>query len=181
MAQRSTVIFGDQIDITAAGRGLTKDANDDFEVLLDDVTLEHVNITGIGDTIQIKDDGVTTSKILDENVTEPKLDILNAPADGYVLAWNNTSMRMEWVDVDVNSVQESDLIYNEVPAGAVDSVNTTYTLAGTPTADSKVRVYLNGSRQRQGGGFDYTISGSTITFAKAPRTGSDILADYLIA
>jgi len=170
MAQRSTVIFGDQIDVSTAGLGLIKDANDNFEVLVDDSTLEIVNISGLGDALQIKDGGVT----------EPKLDILNAPTDTYVLSWNNTSMQMEWVDVDANGVQNGDLIYNEIPTGTINSINAVFTLANTPFANDKVRIYLNGMRQKEGGGFDYTISGVTITFNKAPNTGSDILVDYLI-
>lgn len=56
----------------------------------------------------------------------------------------------------------------EAPAGTVDGVNVTFTLAHTPVADASVNLSLDGVTQRQGGGLDYTISGATITFATPP-------------
>lgn len=56
----------------------------------------------------------------------------------------------------------------EAPAGLVNGVNVTYTLSQTPTADACVNLSLDGVTQRQGGGLEYTISGSTITMAIAP-------------
>lgn len=170
MAERPTRIFGDQIDVSAAGLGLGKDSNDDFEVLVDDSTLEIVTITGIGDALQVKDGGIT----------EPKLDALNAPTDGYVLSWNDGSSQFEWVEVDVtDAVLEADVVVGEVPTGDIDTLNTTYTVANTPVTGT-VAVYLNGLRQKEGVSDDYTISGTTITFDKAPRTNSILQVDYII-
>lgn len=70
----------------------------------------------------------------------------------------------------------SNFIFNEVPSGSVNSSNTSFTLANTPTANT-VRVHLNGIRQKNT--VDYTISGATITFVSAPTTGNLILIDYL--
>lgn len=69
------------------------------------------------------------------------------------------------------------LVTGEVPSGDLDGVDTTYTLANTPIAGS-VALWLNGMRLYVGAGNDYTISGSTITFADAPVSGDIILADY---
>ena len=69
-------------------------------------------------------------------------------------------------------------IYNEVPSGDINSVNKVFTLAHIPEGVS-VELHLNGMLQRPGASYDYTISGATITFSKAPRTGSEILAHYL--
>lgn len=63
----------------------------------------------------------------------------------------------------------------EVPSGAINGSNVTFTLANTPTAGS-VKVYLNGIRLKATS--DYTISGATITMTYAPDTGSTLLADY---
>lgn len=68
---------------------------------------------------------------------------------------------------------------NEVPAGTVDGVNATFTLAATPTAGTQ-HLYKNGIRQNPGAGNDYTISTATITFlaGNIPQTGDALLADY---
>ena len=89
MAQRATVIFGDQIDISAAGLGLAKDGSDNFEVLVDDDSIEIAAISGIGNALRLKDDGVK----------ENHLDISNAPTDGYILTWNDGLQQFTWVDV----------------------------------------------------------------------------------
>lgn len=67
-------------------------------------------------------------------------------------------------------------VFDETPTGAIDGVNTTYALFTIPSADSTVRLYLNGQLQEQG--VDYTISGINITFATAPLSGSILLAYY---
>ncbi len=65
----------------------------------------------------------------------------------------------------------------ETPAGAIDNVNVTYTIAFTPYTGS-VHLWLNGILQRTGALNDYTISGTTITFNVAPSTNSTIVASY---
>jgi hypothetical protein len=75
-------------------------------------------------------------------------------------------------------ILESELIANEVPTGDVNSINTTYVISQTPVVGT-VQVYLNGSLMAPGSGADYIISGTTITFAKAPHTGSNVLVSYI--
>lgn len=53
-------------------------------------------------------------------------------------------------------------VFNETPTGAVNGVNTTYTLANTPVAGT-VMVFINGQLQEAGAGNDYTITGTGIT------------------
>lgn len=79
--------------------------------------------------------------------------------------------------VDTHSLTTSNFIENEVPSGAIDGTNMTFTLANTPVAGS-VQLYLNGLRQKSGAGNDYTISGATITYLAAPKTGDMLTADY---
>lgn len=69
-------------------------------------------------------------------------------------------------------------IFNEIPTGTINSINSDFTLANTPVLGT-VRVFLNGSLQLEGSSLDYTISGGTITFAKAPRTNSELLVSYI--
>lgn len=65
----------------------------------------------------------------------------------------------------------------EIPAGAIDDLNTTYLIAFTPYAGS-VHLWLNGVLQREGALNDYTIAGDTITFNVAPSTNSTLVASY---
>lgn len=69
----------------------------------------------------------------------------------------------------------SSLITNETPSGAINGTNTSFTLANTPVAGS-VEVFLNGLLQTVGD--DYTISGSTITYATAPIAGDVLRVQY---
>jgi hypothetical protein len=61
------------------------------------------------------------------------------------------------------------------PTGAVNGINTIFTLPTTP--GPVVLVYRNGLLQK-GGGVDYTLAATTITFVSAPLTGDLILAVY---
>jgi hypothetical protein len=59
----------------------------------------------------------------------------------------------------------------QVPSGTINGTNTVFTISGgTPVL---AMVFLNGIYQTPGG-FDYTLSGSTITFNTAPSVGSHI-------
>ena len=80
----------------------------------------------------------------------------------------------------IGSTLETDkFVRNEVPSGTINSINTGFTLANTPVAGT-VQVFLNGLLQAPGSGLDYIISGTAITFTKAPHTGSDLYAHYII-
>jgi hypothetical protein len=68
---------------------------------------------------------------------------------------------------------------NENPSGTVNGANTTFTLANTPIAGTLV-LYQNGQRLRYGSGYDYTLSGTTITMNFPPQS-SPSPADYLQA
>lgn len=69
----------------------------------------------------------------------------------------------------------------ETPSGVINGSNTVFTLAFTPSPTNSVQLYLNGLRMDQG--LDYTLSGSTVTFASAsaPQTGDVLLASYRYA
>ncbi len=66
----------------------------------------------------------------------------------------------------------------ETPAGSINGVNTTFTLANTPSSPGSVHLYLNGLRMSPG--VDFTISGNTITFlaGSTPQTGDVLVASY---
>jgi hypothetical protein len=66
----------------------------------------------------------------------------------------------------------------ETPGGIVDGSNNTFTLANAPTALS---LYRNGLYM-SGNGFDYSFTGSTITFpaGAVPQPGDTLIANYRI-
>lgn len=68
--------------------------------------------------------------------------------------------------------------FMETPTGAIDGVNTTYTLANTPDPSVALMLFLNGLLQSEGGSNDFTISGDTITMNAAPVAGDTITATY---
>jgi hypothetical protein len=112
--------------------------------------------------------------------------------DNTALYKNSADSRIHWRDsggVDRvlaytseigNTVLVSEFITKEIPTGAVDGVNTAFTLANTAEAGTE-QVYLNGLLQSPGATEDYTIAGATITFASAPVAGDKIRVSYIKA
>jgi len=68
-------------------------------------------------------------------------------------------------------------IFSETPTGAVNGVNTAFTLANLPVAGT-VMVYINGQLQEAGAGNDYTITGTSITTLYVLIAGDKIRAFY---
>lgn len=71
----------------------------------------------------------------------------------------------------------SKLVTREVPTGAMNGTNVTFTLANTPVVGTE-EVLLNGLAQQAGAGNDYTISGVTITYLQAPLATDKLLVSY---
>jgi hypothetical protein len=74
-------------------------------------------------------------------------------------------------------LSQSNFVAKEVPSGAINGSNTSYTLANTPIAGSE-HVYINGVLAESGAGNDYTISGATITMLYALATGEKLRVTY---
>jgi len=92
-----------------------------------------------------------------------------------VLKGNGTAISAAVASTDY--MAPSSFVVRETPSGAVNSSNTTYTLASTPLAGTE-QVFLNGILQEPGAGNDYTISGGTITYLTAPVTGDRLRVSY---
>ena len=148
------------LDPSTAGDGLAYAAGV-LSVNVDDSTIETNT-----DTLRVKDEGIT----------EAKLNVANAPTDGYYLQYT-TASGMQWTDVAVEGVSESD-IQMEDESSSCDGVTTVFTLSNTPVANS-VQVFLNGLLQQNGGGKDYTQSGTSITFTVAPITNDILVIHYV--
>lgn len=150
------------------------DASTDGYILIGDGT--DVKSVAVSGDITITNAGVTT--IGAEKVVESMLDIDNAPTDGYFLKWS-TANGMEWADVDVSAVSDSDIKYEDESAN-VDGSTTNFSLGSTPVTNS-VQVYLNGLLQQVGSGKDYELSGTTVAFSTAPEIGDLLLIHYITA
>ena len=77
---------------------------------------------------------------------------------------------------DIETMIGGTKVDEEVPAGIINGVNTTFTLAHTPIAGT-LHLFKSGLRL-YGSGNDYTLVGDTTTMTFAPRVGSILLADY---
>ena len=73
----------------------------------------------------------------------------------------------------------SSTAWNEVPGGAVNGSNPTFTLAHAPQAGA-LMLFKNGMLQRVGSGNDYTIASLTITFetGNIPQADDVLLSTY---
>jgi len=81
-------------------------------------------------------------------------------------------------DAITDNITESDIQVEDESANC-DDVEVDFEISNTPIANS-VQVYLNGLLQQEGSGKDYTISGTTITFAVAPAAGDILIIHYII-
>jgi hypothetical protein len=69
-------------------------------------------------------------------------------------------------------------IFNEIPAGIINEVNTTFTINYSPVGNS-LQLYSNGLYMSPGG-IDYSLSGNSITFVSAPFSGTRLTCNYVI-
>jgi hypothetical protein len=69
----------------------------------------------------------------------------------------------------------------ETPAGAINGLNAVFTLVSAPSPASSLELYRNGVLQKVG--LDYTLAGSTITFATASVPGVEdvLISSYRLA
>lgn len=83
-----------------------------------------------------------------------------------------------WMQIPTSAgLSHSNFADKEIPSGAINGVNTTYTLANTPVSGSEY-VFVNGLLMESGAGNDYTISGATITMLAALATGEKLRVSY---
>ena len=72
------------------------------------------------------------------------------------------------------------LVWNEIPTGAINGINDTFTLADTPDPAGSLMLFKNGLLMMQGGGGDYGLSTATVVFvaSQIPSTGDVLVATY---
>jgi hypothetical protein len=82
------------------------------------------------------------------------------------------------ISIATTALAATNFVTREVPTGAVNGTNPTFTIAATPTVGTE-EVFVNGILQN-GGSNDYAISGATITFQTGaiPQNGDVVLVNY---
>lgn len=91
------------------------------------------------------------------------------PTDGQMMRYNVSTQQWERVT----------LVDMETPEGVIDGANAAFTLANAPAPSNGLMIFRNGLVQKPGG-FDYTLTGNTITFVEAaiPQPGDTLLVWY---
>jgi hypothetical protein len=120
-------------------------------------------------------------EILDEGIqVSPDVSSINFVGD----AVEATAVGSD-ITVTVSGVAGSNRIFNEVPSGAIDGINTAYTTASNFVPGTE-ELYLNGVHLREGVGCDFTRSESggvgtgfdTVTLAVIPIVGDQLWIHY---
>lgn len=89
--------------------------------------------------------------------------------------WLGSTVTVDYV-IQSTATVPGEVILRETPSGNIDGINKTFVLANDPHGTEL--LYLNGLLQEPGAGNDYTISGTTITLAVAPKVGGRLKANY---
>lgn len=178
--KRIKLYFGDDLIVDPGINNLTLTWSMDCQVI-------RVNGTTLKSNCQVVTIGSGQTHTVLDDITETLSGAVviqltgEAVADNDIIKESATVIRMEGGGtgggVGGGDLSITDLVAGETPSGTVNSSNVTFTLANTPVAF--IHVYLDGLLQEPGGGNDYTISGTTITFVSAPLTGSKVRVSYV--
>lgn len=161
--------------------------NDSIDKRLDEVDFKVANIKPVkGDRGDPGISGPTSSKeemnIALKPIIEPIIEDFKKTMEERI---SNIS-RGRWLGSGQSTIVPRPMISistDTTPAisGAINGSNTAYVLPKAPVKRSgepfAVKVYLNGTRQREGSSNDYTVVGKTFTMASAPLTGDIIVCD----
>ncbi len=104
---------------------------------------------------------IATENIADGAVTEPKLDVLNIPTDNYVLSWDATQGKFEWVASSAGGISKFARSATIVVAAndSADKENADYVVPdGSTSAQTTINAALNALPT--GGGVVYLAEGT---------------------
>jgi hypothetical protein len=109
---------------------------------------------------------------------------LNSMVGGLSTNVTNLTNLVNGLNATVNTLSAAGtnavFVDGEVPSGAINGVNSAFSLANPPAPASSLSLFRNGVSQTPGG--DFALSGSAITFAAGslPKTGDTLFAYYRI-
>jgi hypothetical protein len=151
-------------DITA-GAGLLRTGQ-----VIDVVTADN-SMTINADSLQVKLDAARAVTVAAGGIG------VNIDAATMAITTNQVGVKAGVYQAAGTYLGPTNIVTRETPTGTVNGVNTTFTLAATPTAGTE-EVFLNGILQEPGAGNDYNIATSTITMLAAPLTGDRLKVNY---
>jgi len=144
---------------------------------------------------------ITTGPISESQVTGLLADLAARPLEGAAFTPGRAAIINSLGSIDGASGNPSDCLHvdgssgacgsaggsstafldGDSPAGIVDGSNATFALSQTPSPGTSLALYRNGILQKAIQ--DYTLSGSSVTFAAAnvPQAGDTLLASYRLA
>lgn len=132
----------------------------DFSSPSEDTFVEIIRVTSkAGDVLTIARAQEDT-QAMDHNITGKEYQMILAP----------TKKTIEDIKNKLHN-----FVFNEVPGGVIDGMNTAFTLANIPTVGT-VMLFMNGALQAIGN--DYNLSGKDINFTSPVIEGSILLAFY---
>lgn len=108
------------------------------------------------------------------------LDELTSAEEAVVQAASSlsgNSYKLLRVNSAETAVEWATLVTDETPTGTINGSNAAFTLANAPAPASSLKVYSNGIRLRTT--TDFSVSGTTLTMVKAPRTGAILRGEYV--
>ena len=76
------------------------------------------------------------------------------------------------------SAGAAQITWNEMLTPGADGTLNAFSLSQVPTPTSALMLFVNGQFQTQGSDNDYVLSGTLVTLAYTPRSGSNIIATY---
>ena len=117
----------------------------------------------------VKGPGYTNSRTAVISDTGQLEGVLGSPSD---------CVRVDGTSAPCGGGGSATFVDQEVPGGLVDGANTVFTLANAPVPSTSLHLFRNGILQKAG--FDFTLSGATVTFVSiaVPSQGDTILASY---
>jgi len=158
-------ITGAKLASAVAGNGLAQDGSGNLDLDLNELSDTAVDVAN--DSFAFIDNDDNGSK------KESIADLVTAMAGSGLTATNGVLS----VDSITDNIVETDIqVENE--SSNCDGAETDFTLDNTPVANS-VQVFLNGLLQEEGSGKDYTLSGTTVSFATAPESGDILIIHYI--
>ncbi len=173
--------------VTAIGATKVTDSmiNDDVATGLAGVGLSAssgvlaVDLDEVGEVaIDVANDYITLLDNSDNGDTKKELfaDVVTAIAGTGLTATNGVLA----VDSITDNIVETDIKLENLSADIdASGYAGVHTLSNTPI-EASVQIFLNGLLQEEGSGKDYTLSGTTVTFADQPESGDIILAHYIL-